>query len=162
MRKQDSIEMNLIKDFQSILFSSQLDPESIRSYINQHQNEMKMRDFDHQIILAFSLNYENFHILAPLLSKPEIQPRDIFHFDQKLILLLLQANISFPISLFFAFKLSLTSERKILLDQDLYEELSKQDQLKPFQYIINIKTKSEQEGRTQFRSNCFHDKRIWI
>ena len=63
--------MKIKKEFQSLLFSSQVDIQAIKSFIKEHQNALSPAQIDHQIILAFSFNYEKIPIFAPLLSKPE-------------------------------------------------------------------------------------------
>jgi len=108
-----------MKDFQSLLFSSQLDIQAIKANINELKNQFAIKEIDYQIILAFSLNYEKIPLLLPLLSEPKIEERLFIHNDQTLLIHLLKNNISFPLSIVKA----------RLLEKPLYEELLKLNQL---------------------------------
>ena len=180
-------KLKLIQDFQSLLFSSESEQGLITSFIEQHQTDLSLKEFDHQLVLAFSLNYEKFPVLAPLLSKPKIQPKDFLHFDQKLILLLLQANISFPIQ-FFKSSLGTVLKAELLLtnqssskkksskqksskkkspetkyiEKDLYEELSKKGLLSEFEDVsirekTNLEEAIENDNLELFRSLILDD-----
>ena len=92
-----SNKINLIKDFQSIIFSPCLD--QIKEKIEEIKDFFSPSEIDHQLILAFSLDYEKIPIFKSLLSKSNLEEKDFIHFDQELLFHLLQSNISFPLSI---------------------------------------------------------------
>ena len=85
---------DVIKSFQSVLFSPTSTQELIKSKIEEIKNELSPEEIDHQLILAVSLDYSRFSILSPLLSSTDIQMHDLVHFDQQIIFLFFQANFS--------------------------------------------------------------------
>ena len=56
-----------------------------------------MKDIDHQLILAFSLEYSRLPTLVPFLSTKIMKENDFIHADQGLALKLIEADISFPL-----------------------------------------------------------------
>ena len=110
-----------MNDFQSYLFSSELDIETIKAKINELKEQFSEKEIDHQIILAFSLNYEKIPFLLPLLSEPKIEERYFFHNDQTLLFHLLTNNVSFPLSIICSndFKNSHIL-KELMLEESLY------------------------------------------
>jgi len=92
-----------MKEFQSLLFSSKLNIQTIKTNINELKNKFSVNENDFQIILTFSLNYEKIPVLLPLLSEPKIEEKFLIHNDQILIFHLLKNNnnISIPLSKVF-------------------------------------------------------------
>ena len=87
-------ESELIQAFQSIIFSPSPEQELIKSKIEELRKDLTLEEIDHQLILAFSLDYSKFPLLSPFLSKSTIENRDLIHFDHQLIFLLLQGHFS--------------------------------------------------------------------
>ena len=73
----------IIKSFQSLLFSTS-NHEEIRLKIQEVRNELTSKEIDHQLILAFSLDYSKIPTLTPFLSTTTLQAQDFVHFDQEL------------------------------------------------------------------------------
>ena len=86
---------NLIKDFQSIIFSPCWDQISVKEKIKEIKDIFLPSEIDHQLILAFSLDYAKIPIFKSFLSKSNLEEKDFIHFDQELLFHLLQSNISF-------------------------------------------------------------------
>ena len=125
--------MDQLKDFQSLIFSSSIDTQLIRAKINELKKSFSQQMIDHQLILSFSLNYERIPILSSFLSKCEIKETEFIHYDQELFFHLLKNNISFPISIIV--------KKNHIIEQDLYEELKKRNDVK---IQIREKTKIEE------------------
>ena len=119
---------NLIKDFQSIIFSPCCDQLSVKEKIEEIKEFFPPNEIDHQLILAFSLYYAKIPIFKSLLSKSNLEEKDFIHFDQELLFHLLQSNISFPLSVITK-NVRNTISGKLQIEQDLYEELQKQNYL---------------------------------
>ena len=84
----------LIKDFQDIIFSSTYDILLIKEKIEEIENFFSSSEIDHQLILAFSLDYDKIPSFKSLLSKSNLEEKDFIHFDQELLFHLLQYFIS--------------------------------------------------------------------
>ena len=138
-------KINLKKDFQSILFSPCCDQLSVKEKIEEIKDFFSPSEIDHQLILAFSLDYAKIPIFKTLLSKSNLEEKDFIHFDQELLFHLLQSNISFPLSVIT--KKNIT-EKKLIIEKYLYEELQKQNQLEGInqdrEITIREKTKIEE------------------
>ena len=123
----------MIKEIQSLLYSTNLDTNQIKTKIDESKKTLSIKALDHQIILAFSINYEKIPILVPFLSKPEIEKKDFVHFDQELLFHLLTQKISFPLSILSGFK---------VMEKCLCDELKKEnkfDQLKEEEKPLEIR-----------------------
>ena len=125
-----------MKEFQSLLFSPELDIQAIKADINELKNQFSIKEIDYQIILAFSLNYEKIALLLPLLSESTIEERFFIHNDQILLFHLLKNNASFPLN-----KMLKTR----VLEKSLYEELQKQNKLDILKNRIEIREKEKIE-----------------
>jgi len=77
-----------LKDFQSLIFSSIIDTQLVRTKINELNNSFSSERIDYQLIVSFSLNYERIPILFPFLSKSEINKNQLIHYDQDGIIIL--------------------------------------------------------------------------
>ena len=146
-----------MKDFQSLLFSSKLDTKTIQIKINELKNTFSAKEIDHQIILAFSLNYEKIAILGQFLLEPKIKENDFIHYDQELLYHLLKNNISFPLSIIANFRIlsqplynpKFLADKNyfiIKLEKTLYEELKKLNKLAFFEdFSIEMREKTKIE-----------------
>ena len=119
---------NLIKDFQSIIFWLCCDQLSVKEKIEEIKDFFSPSEIDHQLILAFSLDYAKIPIFKSLLSKSNLEEKDFIHLDQELLFHLLQSNISFPISVITK-NVRNTISGKLQIEQYLYEELQKKNYL---------------------------------
>ena len=133
-----SKKTDLIKDFQSIIFSSCFDILSVKEKIEEIKDFFSPSEIDHQLILGFSLDYAKIPIFKSLLSKSNLEGKDFIHFDQELLFHLLQSNISFPLSIIK----NNIKEEKLIIEKYLYEELQKQNQLE------------QNEIRTKINQDC--------
>ena len=132
--------------FQHLLFSSSIDIQLIRTKITELINKYSDQTIDHQLILAFSLDYQKIPLFLPFLSEPRIEENSFIHFDQELLFNLLQNNISFPISIISKYS-NVDDNSKIILEKNLYEELKKQNKLNEIKgksIEIREKTKIEE------------------
>ena len=128
----------LIKDFQDIIFSSTYDILLIKEKIEEIENFFSSSEIDHQLILAFSLDYDKIPSFKSLLSKSNLEEKDFIHFDQELLFHLLQSHISFPLSVITKNIRNIISG-KLQIEQNLYEELQKQN------YLEEIEKKYKEE-----------------
>ena len=119
-----SKKTNLIEDFQSIIFSPCWDQLSVKEKIEEIKDFFSPSEIDHQLILAFSLDYAKIPIFKSLLSKLNLEEKDFIHFDQELLFHLLQSNISFPLSVITK-NVRNTISGKLQIEQYLYEEIEK-------------------------------------
>ena len=87
----------LCKQFQSIIFSSNCDLVSVKEKIEEVKSFLSPSEIDHQLILAFSFDYNKIPLFQPLLSKSILKIKDFIHFDQEFLFHLIQSNISFPL-----------------------------------------------------------------
>ena len=87
----------LIKEFQNLLYSPACDIQFIKEKIEKIKDSLSPNEIDHQLILAFSLDYHKIPIYKSLLSKSNLGEKDFIHFDQELLFHLFRSNISFPI-----------------------------------------------------------------
>ena len=124
-----SSSIQIMKEFQSLLFTSELDIQAIKNNINELKNKFSVNEIDSQIILAISLNYEKIPTLLPFLSETKIEKRFFIHYDQTFLFHLLAHNISFPLSLIFKRENFKLNHFQTLLEKSLYEELVKQNKL---------------------------------
>ena len=83
-------KINLIKNFQSIIFSPCCDQLSVKEKIKEIEDFFSPSEIDHQLILSFSLDYGKIPIFKFLLSKSNLEEKDFIHFDQQLLFHLLQ------------------------------------------------------------------------
>ena len=135
-----------MKEFQSLLFSSKLNIQTIKTNINELKNKFSVNEIDFQIILTFSLNYEKIPVLLALLSEPKIEEKFLIHNDQILIFHLLKNNnnISIPLSIVFKDKDNdYIKNKALILEKSLYEELQKQNKLDLLKEEIKKKNKGE-------------------
>ena len=121
--------MTLAIDFQNIIFSPNYDLLLIKEKIEEIKNFYSPSQIDHQLILAFSLDYNNIPMFKSLLSKSNLEEKDFIHFDQELLFHLLQSNILFPLSVITK-NFRNSGNKKLIIEQYLYEELQKQNYLK--------------------------------
>jgi len=71
MQDSNSVEKSFnfySKIFQSLLFSSPMNIQLLRTKIQELKNTFSDHTIDHQIILAFSLNYEKIPIVSLLIQ----------------------------------------------------------------------------------------------
>ena len=132
--------IDLIKDFQNLLFSSILDIQLIQTKIQELKNFLSIKAIDHQIILAFSLNYEKIPLLSSFLSEPKIEEDEFIHFDQDFLFHLAKNDISFPFSVIYR-----KHSAKVILEKYLYEEFNKQNKLDLCIGSIELREKSKIE-----------------
>ena len=109
--------MNQLKELQSLLYSSAIDVQVLRTKITELKDTLSPKVIDRQLILSFFLNYEKMPILIPLLSKTQLEEKDFIHFDQELIFHLMENNVSFPDSVF--------KKLDNIIEPCLYDELVK-------------------------------------
>ena len=64
-----SNKTNLIKDFQSIIFSPSCDQLFVQEKIEEIKDFFSPSEIDHQLILAFSLDYAKIPIFKSLLTE---------------------------------------------------------------------------------------------
>ena len=74
------------------------DQLSVKEKIEEIKDFFSPSEIDHQLILAFSLDYAKIPIFKSFLSKSNLEEKDFIRFDQELLFHLLQSNISFPLS----------------------------------------------------------------
>ena len=79
--------------------TNDLDTNSLQQLIENLHKKYSSKEIDHQLILAFSLDYTKIPLLVPLLSKKSMEKTDFIHCDQELLFHLFEANISFPLIL---------------------------------------------------------------
>ena len=116
--------ISLIKDFQDIIFSPHYDILLIKEKMEEIKNFLSPSQIDHQLILAFSLDYDKIPSFKSLLSKSNLEEKDFIYFDQELLFHLLKSNISFPLSVISQnARNTLFGKRKLKIEQYLYEEL---------------------------------------
>ena len=139
----------MLKDFQNLLFSTNYNQILIKEKFDEIKNFLQPTQIDHQLILAFSLDYGKIDTLIPFLSKPIIEEREFIHCDHELLFHLLQSNISFPISV-----ITNSIKKNLILENYFYEELQKQGKLdeiktycdaKSIEITIQEKTKMEEK-----------------
>ena len=82
---------------QELLYSNSIETSSIKSFLGDLQKKYSNSDIDHQLILAFSLDYSKIPILAPFLSTKSMKSVDFIHADQEFIYQLIEANFIFPL-----------------------------------------------------------------
>ena len=142
-------QLCMLKDFQNLLFSTNYNQILIKEKFDEIKNFLQPTQIDHQLILAFSLDYGKIDTLIPFLSKPIIEEREFIHCDHELLFHLLQSNISFPISV-----ITNSIKKNLILENYFYEELQKQGKLdeiktycdaKSIEITIQEKTKMEEK-----------------
>ena len=82
---------------QELLYSETIETNSLQSFLEELEKKYSIKDIDHQIILAFSLDYSRIPILLPFLSKKRMEKNDFIHADQEFIYQLIEAKVSFPL-----------------------------------------------------------------
>ena len=137
-----------MKDLQNLLFSPILDTQHIKSKINELKDHFSKNEINHQIILAFSLNYEKIPILLPFLFEPKIEEKEFIHDDQELLFHLLKNNISFPLSIIA----NIAQFNK--LERFLYDELKKHNKLDTLRKLIK-----ENNNDIVFKGKNFNEKK---
>ena len=107
----DSIESTLTNQpdlsdlltLQKILYSDCVNVDLLKTLIEDLKKKYSSSaiDIDHQLILAFSLDYTKIPILIPFLSKKSLNKTDFIHADQEFLFRLIEADISFPLIILF-------------------------------------------------------------
>ena len=82
---QDDLS-NLMR-FQELLYSESIDTNSLRTLLGDLRKKYSFKENDHQLILAFSLDYTRVPILVPFLSNKCMTSNDFVHADQELLLI---------------------------------------------------------------------------
>ena len=82
---------------QELLYSDVINVQSLQEMLEDLKKKYPIQEIDHQLILAFSLDYSRIPILLPLLSKRSMEKTDFIHGDQELLYQLIEAGISFPL-----------------------------------------------------------------
>lgn len=77
-------------DFQNILYSHPLDIEKLKMIIQKMSNNISPDEIDHELILAFSLNFDLVPILVPFLFKKVLDSSDLLYHHDPLLLLKLK------------------------------------------------------------------------
>ena len=91
-------DLSDLLELQKVLYSDDINRDSLQTLIQNLQKKYSLKDIDHQLILASSLDYKKIPILLPLLSNKSMENVDFIHADQEFLFHLFQINISFPIS----------------------------------------------------------------
>ena len=131
-------EVKQLKDFQELIFSSNLDSNLIATKIKELKETFSPKDIDRQLILAFSLNYQRVPILAKFLSEPTMDYKDFIHHDHELLFHLLKNNINFKPDPYMDMLLTSVIDDtfdgydyvellETYIEKYLYEELKKQN-----------------------------------
>ena len=127
----------------------------IKEKIEEIKNCLSPNQIDHQLILAFSLNYNKIRILAPYLSKSTLESSDFIHFDQELLYHLLTLDISFPILPSLMKHVKKTKSyfsQKLTIEKNLYEELQKRNKIEEIEHYCKekgIKTKIREKTKIE-------------
>ncbi|MBR4634713.1 hypothetical protein IKO50_07390, partial [bacterium] len=90
-------DLSDLLSLQELLYSEAIDTSSLQVFLEEIKKKYSIKEIDHQIILAFSLDYSRIPILIPFLSRKTLEKVDFIHADQEFIYQLIQAKISFPL-----------------------------------------------------------------
>ena len=90
-----------MKEFQDILYSYPIDRENLTKRIEYFRTICSNEEIDHELIMAFSLNYQRIPVLIPFLSNKSIQKNQFIHFDQDLLTILLKIKLIFLFLIFY-------------------------------------------------------------
>ena len=82
---------------QELLYSNSIDTNSLQTLLKNFQKKYSSKEIDHQLILAFSLDYTKVPILVPFLSNKFMTSNDFIHADQELLNQLIESNVIFPL-----------------------------------------------------------------
>ena len=141
-------KISLIKDFQDIIFSPHYDILLIKEKMEEIKSFLSPSQIDHQLILAFSLDYNKIPCFKSLLSKSNLEEKDFIHYDQELLFHLLKSNILFPLSVIPKnARNKLFGKKKLKIEQYLYEELQKQNYLEEIEKLYEEHNEEEIEKK---------------
>ena len=90
-------DLSDLLSLQNLLYSDSIDVNSLQITLEDLKKKYSIQDIDHQLILAFSLDYSKIPTLIPFLSKKFLNKDDFIHADQELIFHLIEADITFPL-----------------------------------------------------------------
>ena len=74
-------DLSDLQQLHEILYSDSIDVNSLKSLLEDLKKKYPAKEIDHQLILAFSLDYSRIPILVPFLSNKSMKSVDFIHAD---------------------------------------------------------------------------------
>ena len=79
-----------MKELQEVIYSYPIDQGKLTQQIERLRTTYSNEEIDHELIMAFSLNYQRISVLITFLSNKSIEKNQFIHFDQDLLTILLK------------------------------------------------------------------------